>query len=287
MPHPAPILLSHARSLLYVPADKPRALAKLASLGCDAAIVDLEDAVAPDAKVQARQGAAAFLAAPRPAFALVLRVNALDTGLGADDLAMAAAARPAAVLLPKTETGRQLQQAAHLLDQAGGAATPVLAMIETPAAFPALGEIVSALPGRLAGLVIGTNDLAKAMRIPAAAGVVHLHPLLMLAVAAARGAGLGIFDGVFNAIDDPAGFAESCARGRAMGFDGKTLIHPSQIEACNRAFSPGPDEIEAARAVVAAFAQPENAGKGVIRLDGRMVERLHLEDAEQILARVR
>lgn len=278
------------RSLLYVPGDKPRALEKIPSLACDAAIIDLEDAVAPEAKRDARQAATGFLRSAPSGTPLFLRMNALSTPWGADDLAAAVRGlsngrAPFALVLPKVEDPRDIRQAVGFLDDAGVAGVPLLAMIESPLAFFNLKEIAGAAPGRLRGLIAGTNDLAKATGISAANGRRLLEPLLVQIVCAARAFGLAAFDGVMNRIDDEAALRDECARGRAMGFDGKTLIHPSQIEEANAAFSPAAEEIAHAEAVVAAFGLEENAGKGAIRLHGTMVERLHLDEAEALLAR--
>lgn len=278
------------RSVLYVPAANEKALAKLATLACDAAIIDLEDAVAPDDKARARETMRRFFAARSDAGPeLVIRINPLASEWGADDLAAARACRPRAILLPKVDTPRDLFDLDDALDEAdAGRRLQVWAMIETPRAMLNIGAIAELgrdRAARLACLVAGTNDLAKETGVAATPDRRWLTPWLMQIVLAARAGGLDALDGVMNDFRDEEGFAAECAAGRAMGFDGKTLIHPSQIEPANRAFSPSEIEVAEAEAVVAAFARPENETKGVIALDGRMVERLHLDMARRVLAR--
>ena len=270
------------RSVLYLPASNPRAIAKARGLACDAVILDLEDSVAPDAKPQAR--AAAVEAVRDGGWGgreLVLRVNGLATPWGADDLAAAAGAGFDAVLLPKIAGPADLDPYAAALG-----ATPLWAMVETAAVVFALAPLAARardLP--LAALVAGTNDLALETGWRLAPGRAAFLPALATMTAAARLHGLAALDGVWNALDDADGLAAECAQAVELGFDGKTLIHPGQVEAANRAFSPSTGEVEAARAVVAAFAAPQAQGCGAIRLDGRMVERLHLAAAERLLAR--
>jgi citrate lyase subunit beta/citryl-CoA lyase len=269
------------RSALYLPASNPRAIAKARGLPCDVVILDLEDAVAAEAKPQAR--AAAVAAIREGGFGrreLVVRVNALSTPWGADDCAALAQTPPAAVLLPKVDDPAAVAAYAARL---GGVA--LWAMVETAAAVLRLDALAGA-PG-LAALVMGTNDLAKELRARPGPDRLPLTSFLSQAVAAARAHGLAVLDGVYNAIDDADGFARECAQGAAFGFDGKTLIHPAQIAACNTAFSPDADEVARAEAIVAAFADPAAAGRGAIRLDGAMVERLHLDQAHRTLALAR
>lgn len=280
------------RSVLYVPATNGKALAKVASLACDAVIVDLEDAVAPDAKELAREAMRAFVRqAGRLRCELVIRVNALSGEWGTEDLLAAVACRPDAILLPKVDGPRDILDANDALDEMD--ADPALAlwaMIETPRGLLNLREIVELgrnPSARLACLVAGTNDLAKETGVRPTPDRRFLLPWLAQMVLAARAAGLDALDGVSNDFRDLGAFAAECAQGRDLGFDGKTLIHPAQIDPANAAFSPDAGEIAGARAIVAAFADPANAGKGVISLDGRMVERLHLEQAERLLGRIR
>ena len=276
------------RSVLYVPASNGKALAKAASLACDALIFDLEDAVAPDAKAQARETLRAFFRESRPVGPeLVVRVNGLDTEWGSEDLLAARACVPDAILVPKVDGPRGLQEIDDALDEMD--ADPALKlwiMIETPRALLNLREIVELgrNPGaRLQCLVAGTNDLAKETGVAVTPDRRYLLPSLMQIVVAARASGLDALDGVSNDFTDLEAFARECAEGRGMGFSGKTLIHPAQIAPANAAFSPSEAELAEARAIVAAFALPENEGKGAISIAGRMVERLHLAQAERVL----
>jgi len=277
------------RSALYLPAANPKALAKAQSLAADAVIIDLEDSVAPDAKPAARgQAVAAVKAGGFGRREVVIRVNGADTPWGADDLAAAIAAAPDAILLPKVDAPRVILAAARALEAAGAPEkTRLWAMIETPTAILNAGAIaaVAADPAsRLEALVMGLNDLARETRARLTPGRGAMAAWLALSVAAARAHGCDILDGVFNDLDDPVGFRSECEQGRDMGFDGKTLVHPGQIEVCNAVFAPTPAEIDNARAILAAFALPENAGKGVIQLDGKMVELMHAKMARRTLA---
>lgn len=269
------------RSALFLPASNARAIEKARTLRCDVVILDLEDAVAPEQKAAARDAAvAAAQAGGFGARELVLRVNGLDSERAMDDLAAAGSAPFDAVLLPKVMAASDLVAARAALGR-----IPLWAMIETCRAIPAIGEIVAAAERtQLEALAIGTNDLAKELRCRLSPDRAELLPLLSLVLAAGRGWGLTVLDGVHNAIDDDAGLAAVCHQGAAMGFDGKTLIHPRQIATCNAAFSPSAEDVARARAIVAAFAAPEAVGRGAIRLDGAMVERLHLEEARRVLA---
>ena len=270
------------RSALYMPAANARAIEKARDLPCDVVILDLEDAVAPDAKDAARdQAVAAVKAGGFGGRELVIRVNGLDTPWGAADLAAAAEAQPDAVLVPKVATPED--GAAY--DAALTGRPRLWAMIETcPAMFRLEAIAGAARTTRLEAWVIGTNDLAKEMRCRQGVERTPLIPLLAMAVAAARTQDLVVLDGVFNAIDDADGFARQCAQGVEFGFDGKTLIHPSQVGPANAAFSPEADEVAWARKVADAFAEPENSVKGVLRVEGRMVERLHLAEAHRLIA---
>ena len=278
------------RSVLYVPASSERALAKLPSLACDAVILDLEDAVAPADKARARDNLSRLFAAARPFRGeTVIRINALSGEWGGDDMAAAIACRPDAVLLPKIETPRDILEADEALDDTDPLDGPrVWVMIETPRALLNIGAIAELgrdRAARLDCLVAGTNDLVKETGVLATPDRRHLKPWLMQMVLAARAGGLDLLDGVDNDFADLEAFEGGCVDSAAMGFDGRTLIHPSQIEPANRAYSPAPAAVAEAQAVVAAFARQENAGKGVIALGGRMVERLHLAQAERLLAR--
>ena len=278
------------RSALYVPATNEKALAKLGSLACDVVIIDLEDAVGPDEKQTARDNLKRFFAAPSwGEREMVIRVNAMTSEWGADDLALAATLKPDAILLPKVDTPRDILEANDRLDEADvPAATTLWAMIETPRAILNLGSIAELgrdRSSRLSCFVAGTNDLVKETGISDVPDRRYLVPFLLQMVMAARAGGIDVVDGVFNDFRNLDGFSRQCEEAAAMGFDGKTLIHPGQIEAANSAFSPAPEAVADARAIVAAFALPENAGKGVIQISGRMVERLHLAQAERLLSK--
>lgn len=269
------------RSVLYMPGSNARALEKARSLPADALILDLEDAVAPDAKELARNQVCEAVKARRfGKREIVIRVNALTTAWGADDLVAAAAAGPDAILVPKVSSPRDL---AEIESKLGSAHVALWAMVETPLAILNAGQIAGA-GGRLACLVMGTNDLIKEFRGSHTQDRLNLAAALGLSVAAARAFGLAIVDGVYNDINNSDGFYESCRQGRNFGFDGKTLIHPSQVEPCNEVFAPSVEEVEAARKILAAFDRPENKGKGAIALDGRMVELLHAEIARNTVA---
>ena len=277
------------RSVLYMPGSNARALEKARTLPADGVILDLEDAVAPDAKAEARARVAETVKAggfgPRE---VVIRINGLDTQWGADDLEAAAAAAPDAILVPKVEAVEQLVTVGQRLKALGVAdTTRVWAMIETPLAILDIKAIAQSARDpltRLSVFVLGTNDLAKETRAALVPGRAPMVAWLSLVVAAARTSGIDVLDGVWNQFQDLDGFNAECAQGAQFGMDGKTLIHPSQIEPCNAAFSPPAAEVERARAIIAAFALPENAGKGVITLDGRMVELLHAEMAKRTVA---
>lgn len=265
-----------------MPGSNARAMEKARNLAADALILDLEDAVAPDAKADARaQVCAAVKAGGFGKREIVIRINALSTEWGGMDLTQAAAARPDAILIPKVSGPGDLRDAQAAL---GESEIELWAMIETPRAILEVGTIAG-YRGSLACLVMGTNDLVKELRAVHTPSRDNLAAALGLSVAAARAFGLAAIDGVFNNIADADGFRDSCRQAREFGFDGKTLIHPSQIAACNEIFAPSPEEIESARRTIAAFERQENAGKGAIALDGRMVERLHLEIARETVAR--
>lgn len=270
------------RSVLYMPGSNARALEKARSLPVDALILDLEDAVAPPAKEQARAQVCAAVKAGRfGKLEVAIRVNARDTPWGAADLVSAAEAKPDAILIPKVSAPDELRAVRSAI---GDLEIALWAMIETPRAILDIAAIADA-GGNLACLVMGTNDLIKEMRGTHMQGRENLLAALGVSVVAARAFGLAIVDGVFNDIADEAGFRASCLQGRAFGFDGKTIIHPSQIAICNELFAPSPDEIIAAREIIVAFELPQNSDKGAIALHGRMVERLHLEMARATLAR--
>lgn len=270
------------RSALYLPGSNARAIEKARTLPCDAVILDLEDSVAPDAKAAARALTAEAVRAggfgPRE---LVVRVNGLDTPWGADDLKAAAEARPDAILVPKVAAPGDLSA----VRQAIGAKVALWAMIETCQAVFGLDALGRACAGEgVACWVIGTNDLIKEMRCRPGPDRAPLIPALALSVMAARAHGIAILDGVYNDIPDLDGLARECAMGADLGFDGKSLIHPTHLETANRAFAPEPQAVAWARTVAQAFDSPENQGKGVLKVEGRMVERLHLAQAKRLIA---
>jgi citrate lyase subunit beta / citryl-CoA lyase len=277
------------RSVLYMPGSNPRALEKAKTLAADVLILDLEDSVAPEAKETARaQVAQAVQAGGFGQREILIRINAMETPWGAEDLAVAHTAGADGVLVPKVSEPDDLKMLGSRLKALGSEERiGIWVMMETPRGILHAGAIASAASDPLiplAGLVMGTNDLSKETRARIVPGRAPMRSWLMTCVAAARAYGLDILDGVYNDITDAEGFERECLEARDLGFDGKTLIHPSQIEPCNRVFSPTPAELDEARKILAAFALPENRGKGVIKVDGRMVERLHAEMARRIVA---
>ncbi len=272
------------RSVLYMPAANERALEKAKSIPADAIIFDLEDAVAPDAKPDARAKAVAAVQSGEYGHReLTIRCNGLDTEWGRDDVAAAAGAGTSAVVLPKVDSVEAVDAVSALLDESGAPATTMIwPMIETPTAIFNVREI--AAHPRVAVLVMGTNDLAKELRSPIVPGRHPLVPHLATALLAAREAGVVILDGVYNDVKNPDGFAAECTQGMEMGFDGKTLIHPSQVEPANDIWAPSDDEVDHARRVIAAFDEAVAEGKGVVTVDGRMIENLHVDNARRTLA---
>jgi len=280
-----PAVFRPRRSLLYTPGSNPRALEKARGLPADGLIIDLEDAVAADAKETARAIAAAALAAGGYGKReLVLRVNPLDTPWGHADLAAAATMPIDAVLLPKVESADGVRLTLSLLDALGAPERlAVWCMIETPLGILAAREIAAASP-RSAALVLGTSDLTKELHALVTRDRLPLITSLGLAMLAARAYGLVILDGVHLDLADEEGFALSCRQGRELGFDGKTLIHPKQIAPANLAYAPSAEEIEWSRRVIAAHAEAEAAGRGVVLVDGKLIEGLHVENARRLLA---
>ena len=277
------------RSALYMPGSNARALEKAATLDVDCLLLDLEDAVAPEAKDMARtQIAEAVSARPYGNREVVIRINGLETPWGEDDLAAAVKANPDAILVPKVNGPADLQMVAHKLSLLGASADLKLwAMMETPLAMlnaAAIGACGQDPAVRLSCFVMGTNDLAKETRARLTPGRAAMTPWLMTCVAAARAGGIDILDGVYNAFQDEEGFAAECAQGVDMGMDGKTLIHPKQIAPCHAAFSPSEEEVAWARKINSLFDEPENAGKGAIQVDGKMVERLHADMGKRVIA---
>lgn len=277
------------RSVLYMPGSNARALEKARSLPADVLILDLEDAVAPDAKETARaQVAAAVTAGGFGHREVVVRINGLDTAWGAADLQAVAATGADVILIPKVNSGPDLVSAGKALAAAGAPErTTVWAMMETPLAMLDAAGIAAAAADRttrLTAFVMGTNDLAKETGARIVPGRAPMMPWLMTCLAAARAHGLVIFDGVWNEIADEAGLARECAEARDMGFDGKTLIHPNQVGPCNAAFSPDEKAVSWARTIIAAFDLAENKAKGALQVEGRMVERLHADMARKLVA---
>ena len=272
------------RSVLYMPSSNARALEKAKTIPADAIIFDLEDAVAPDAKQSARaQACEAVRSGAYGRRELTIRCNGLDTPWGEADLRAAATSGAAAVVVPKVSGTAHLAAVVAVLDSAGAPADLVIwAMVETPTAI----LDVRAIAGfdRVSVLVMGTNDLAKELRAALVPGRAPLVPHLATALLAAREAGVVILDGVYNDVQDLAGLAAECLQGAQLGFDGKTLIHPTQVEVANRVWAPGAAEVEHAQRVIEAFTQASAAGQGVVVVDGRMIENLHVETARRTLA---
>lgn len=279
------------RSVLTVPAINERAMAKVGSLDCDAVIFDLEDSVADDRKAEARRNVLKFLqnSALGPC-ERIIRTNATDTPHFREDMALVLEVLPDAVLLPKVEEPVTVQDVAEVLSEQDAAeGLRIWAMIETPRGVLNAAAIASSgrtSDSRLDAFVVGLNDLRKATGIPAAPGRTYLVPYLMQVVLAARAYGLDVIDSVSNDFRDLEAFAEECAQGKAMGFDGKMLIHPAQVDAANCHYGPSETAIAEARLVAGAFADPAHAGLNVINIDGRMIERLHAEQAARLLAKV-
>jgi citrate lyase subunit beta/citryl-CoA lyase len=273
------------RSMLYMPGANARALEKARTLAADSLIFDLEDAVAPDAKEAARKQVAATLAAGGYGKReLVVRMNSLDTGWGHEDAPALAKAGADAILIPKVESAAQVQHVEHLL---GGYGAPddlaLMAMIETPMGVLNAGEIARSSP-RMVCLVMGTSDLAKDLRAAHTRERLPMLASLGLALLAARANRIAIVDGVHLDLADDDGFAYSCRQGRELGFDGKTLIHPKQVAGANQVFAPSPDEIAWSKKIIAAHAEAETRGEGVVLLDGKLIENLHVENAHRIVA---
>jgi citrate lyase subunit beta / citryl-CoA lyase len=275
------------RSVLYMPGANLKALEKAKTLSTDAVILDLEDAVAPDAKDEARAAVAQSVASRGYGKReVIVRVNGLSSVWGPNDLEAAVGARPDAILFPKISSAQEVHDASEAMDALG--ADPQMglwAMIETPLAILDVKSIAEASKSsRLCAFVMGTNDIAKETRARQTGDRAPFWYALSATVTAARHFGLAVIDGVYNDISDSVGFSQICEQGLAFGFDGKTLIHPSQIEACNQIFAPSVDEVAHAQAVIDAFDDPANAGKGVLKVDGKMTEILHRDMARQTVA---
>lgn len=277
------------RSALYMPASNERALAKARDLPADMILMDLEDAVAPEAKAEARSKAvAAINEGGYGRREVVVRLNAPTTEEWAQDLDLLRVCRPDAVLIPKVDQPGDVVLVHDAINRNDpGGSIGLWLMMETPASVLNAADIANTVEqcGRLRGFVIGTNDLTKDTGVRPGIGRINLVPWLMTIVAAAKASGLDVFDGVYNDLSDEVGFARECAEGRSMGMTGKTLIHPKQIEPCNALFSPSSTEVDFARRVVEAFESGDARDKGVLVVDGKMVERLHFEMAKTVLAR--
>jgi citrate lyase subunit beta / citryl-CoA lyase len=273
------------RSVLYMPGVNARALEKAKSIPADALILDLEDAVAPEAKPEARDRVGEAVAAGGYGRReVIVRVNGLETRWADDDLRVAAQAGPDAVLVPKVNSVADLAHVERRLEDSGAPEeTRIWAMLETPAGILDVRAVASASE-RLVVLVMGTNDIVKELHAEQVPGRQPLLPILSTCLLAAREAGKVILDGVYNDIENPEGFEAECVQGRQLGMDGKTLIHPSQVEPCNRVFAPSATEVASARRIIAAFEEARAQGRGVVSVDGRMVENLHVENARRTLA---
>ena len=272
------------RSVLYMPAANERALEKAKDIQADALIFDLEDAVAPDSKEIAReQACVAAASSDYGNRELTIRCNGLDTPWGREDVLAAAAAAPAAVVIPKVDGPAYLDQISDLLDQGGApSSTQIWAMVETPVGILNVDQI--AHHKRMSVMVLGTNDMAKELRATVTAGRATLVPYLSMCLLSARAADVGILDGVYNDIKDELGFEAQCVQGAEMGFDGKTLIHPNQVAPTNKIFSPSMDELDFHRRVIEEFEAAEKDGRVVLTVDGKMIENLHVDEARRALS---
>lgn len=272
------------RSVLYMPAANERALEKAKDIQADALIFDLEDAVSPENKELARdQACAAASSSEYGNRELTIRCNGLDTRWGTDDVLAAAAAAPAAVVIPKVEGPDYLDQVSTLLDKGGApASTRIWAMVETPSGILKVDQIAG--HERIAVMVMGTNDMAKELRATITPDRHALLPYLAKCLLSARAADIGILDGVYNDIKDDSGFLSVCLQGAQMGFDGKTLIHPNQVAPTNKIFSPSMDELDFHRRVIEEFEAAEKDGRGVLTVNGKMIENLHVDEARRALA---
>ncbi len=272
------------RSVLYMPAANARALAKAATIPADGLIFDLEDAVAPDAKATARdQAVAAAASGDYSGREITIRCNGLDTPWGADDLRAAGAAGPDAVVVPKVGSAAEVAEIERHLEAAGAPErTRIWPMIETPAGVLATAEIAAV--ERVAVLVLGTNDLVKELRAQRLPGRAPLVPHLLAVLLAARTTDVAVLDGVYNDVRDAEGFEAEARQGHELGFDGKTLVHPSQVEPTNEIWAPSDAAIDEARTIIEAFAAAEAEGRGVVTVEGRMIEQLHVDEARRTLA---
>ncbi|MFN3233201.1 MAG: HpcH/HpaI aldolase/citrate lyase family protein [Alphaproteobacteria bacterium] len=273
------------RSVLYMPGSNARAQEKAKSLPADAIILDLEDAVAPDAKEEARgQVCASVTGGGYGGRELIIRANGLDTPWGEDDIKAASAAAPDAILIPKVESAQMVHDALDRMDAAGAPETTALwCMMETPRAILRAEEIAGASP-RISTLVMGTSDLVKDVHALHTPARLPMLTSLALCILAARAEGLAVLDGVYLDLKNEQGFRDACQQGLELGFDGKTLIHPSQVAPTNEVFAPDADEVTHAYKIIEAFAEAEKEGKGVVVVDGQLVENLHVENAKRLVA---
>jgi len=273
------------RSVLYMPGANERALEKAKAIPADALILDLEDAVAPDAKPEARaRVCAAASSGEYGTKEIAIRINGIGTQWHLDDIAAAASAGPDAIVVPKVNSAEEVAQLLRAFDAAGAPEhTKLWAMLETPIAI-LNAESIATASDRLTVLVMGTNDLAKELHADHVAGRAPLQFGLQKCLMAARLASKVILDGVYNDIKDEDGFRSECLQGKQFGFDGKTLIHPSQVDPCNDLFAPSEEEITHSRKVIAAFDEAQAEGRGVVTVDGRMIENLHVDNARRVLA---
>ena len=287
-PQGNPSMIRPRRSHLFMPGSNARALEKARNLPADGLILDLEDSVAPDAKALARDQIAVAAASGFGRREVLIRINTLDSPWWSDDIAMAGRVRPDGILVPKVSSADDLRQVSDRLGALkADPAIDVWAMIETARAVLHAEELAAASREagvRLAGFVFGPNDISRETRIRMLPGRATMLPLITHCILATRAYGLEILDGPYSDFSNVNGFAQECAQARDLGFDGKTLIHPGQIEACNAIFTPPAEEVAQARRIITAFDLPENAARGAIRLDGQMVERLHAEMAKRTIA---
>jgi len=272
------------RSILFMPAANKRALEKAKTLGCDGIIFDLEDAVAPEMKETARERAIAAVASGAYGTReLIIRINGLETDWGVSDVHAAAAAKPHAILVPKVENAETIQRVVSVLREAGAEQTTIWAMLETPMAYLRAAEIAAA-SDRLSCFVVGTNDLVKDLRAQHTKDREPVLTALGIAMLTARAYGLTVLDGVYNDFHNLDGFWFECKQAARMGFDGKTLIHPAQIDSANEAFGPNAEDVLYAERIIAAYHAAKKEGKGVAVLDGKMIEDLHVTDARRTVA---
>ncbi|MEN3951909.1 CoA ester lyase [Iodidimonas sp. SYSU 1G8] len=273
------------RSVLYMPGSNARAQEKAKSIPADAIILDLEDAVAPDAKAAARETVCnSVIGGGYGGREMIIRCNGLDTPWGVEDVKAACAAQPDAILIPKVESAEMVHELESLMDASGALATTAIwCMIETPRGVLRVQEIAAA-SSRVAALVMGTSDLVKDVHARHTPLRLPMLTSLSLCILAARAEGLAILDGVYLDLQDAGGFRDACVQGLEFGFDGKTLIHPSQVDPCNEVYAPDAAEVDLSRRIIEAFAEAEKEGKGVVVVDGKLVENLHVENAKRVVA---